>query len=98
MFARDALAKHIYSQLFSWIVKQINKSLEYIGERRSFIGVLDIYGFCLSKFYSIFFLIFLIISFSFETFEVNSFEQFCINYANEKLQQQFCQVTTKINQ
>uniref|UniRef100_A0A8C9PFL6 Unconventional myosin-Vb n=1 Tax=Spermophilus dauricus TaxID=99837 RepID=A0A8C9PFL6_SPEDA len=67
--ARNALAKHIYAQLFGWIVEHINKALHTSIKQHSFIGVLDIYGF--------------------ETFEVNSFEQFCINYANEKLQQQF---------
>ena len=78
MFSRDALAKHMYSQLFNWIVKQINKCLKATVKTHSFIGVLDIYGF--------------------ETFQVNSFEQFCINYANEKLQQQFCQHVFKLEQ
>ncbi|KAM8874944.1 unconventional myosin-Va isoform 2-T2 [Spinachia spinachia] len=68
--ARDALAKHIYGQLFAWTVRRLNSALRAHREpARSFIGVLDIYGF--------------------ETFDRNSFEQFCINYANEKLQQQF---------
>lgn len=67
--ARDALAKYMYAELFSWIVNMINRALEIVGDKHRFIGVLDIYGF--------------------ETFEINSFEQFCINYANEKLQQQF---------
>nr|XP_057931093.1 unconventional myosin-Va-like isoform X2 [Doryrhamphus excisus] len=66
---RDALAKHIYARLFSWIVGCINNVLKSAVKHHSFIGVLDIYGF--------------------ETFDINSFEQFCINYANEKLQQQF---------
>uniref|UniRef100_A0A673IQW0 Methyl-CpG binding domain protein 3b n=1 Tax=Sinocyclocheilus rhinocerous TaxID=307959 RepID=A0A673IQW0_9TELE len=68
--ARDALAKHVYEQLFTWTVQRLNSSLRAHREQpKSFIGVLDIYGF--------------------ETFDRNSFEQFCINYANEKLQQQF---------
>ncbi|XP_046682194.1 unconventional myosin-Va isoform X2 [Homalodisca vitripennis] len=79
MGARDALAKYIYAELFSWIVQIINRTLETSsGARHKFIGVLDIYGF--------------------ETFEINSFEQFCINYANEKLQQQFNQHVFKLEQ
>ncbi|CAH1990989.1 unnamed protein product [Acanthoscelides obtectus] len=69
IISRDALAKHIYAELFNWIVLVINKVLESNLPKHKFIGILDIYGF--------------------ETFETNSFEQFCINYANEKLQQQF---------
>ncbi|KAG5333500.1 MYO5B protein, partial [Acromyrmex charruanus] len=76
--ARDALAKHIYAELFNWIVTNINISLQSPSQPHCFIGVLDIYGF--------------------ETFEINSFEQFCINYANEKLQQQFNQHVFKLEQ
>ncbi|XP_062849399.1 unconventional myosin-Va [Trichomycterus rosablanca] len=75
---RDALAKHIYAKLFTWIVSQINKALHSSSKQHSFVGVLDIYGF--------------------ETFEINSFEQFCINYANEKLQQQFNMHVFKLEQ
>ncbi|XP_054163685.1 unconventional myosin-VI-like isoform X2 [Oppia nitens] len=66
--ARDALAKAIYSKIFDFIVKTINKSIPF-STSAHYIGVLDIAGF--------------------EYFENNSFEQFCINYCNEKLQQFF---------
>ena len=43
-FARDALSKHIYSRLFDWIVRELNKSLVSSSSKKKFIGVLDIYG------------------------------------------------------
>lgn len=43
--ARDALAKHIYGQLFTWTVQRLNSALRAQREKpKSFIGVLDIYG------------------------------------------------------
>ncbi|KAK8199579.1 class V myosin-like protein [Phyllosticta capitalensis] len=81
LVVRDSVAKYIYSSLFDWLVENINQSLateEVMGQVKSFIGVLDIYGF--------------------EHFAKNSFEQFCINYANEKLQQEFNQHVFKLEQ
>lgn len=43
--ARDALAKHIYSKLFQYIVNTINRNLINTRKEDNFIGVLDIYGF-----------------------------------------------------
>ncbi|XP_045867483.1 unconventional myosin-Ia isoform X2 [Meles meles] len=78
-YARDALAKNIYSRLFNWIVNRINESIKVgTGEKKKVMGVLDIYGF--------------------EILEDNSFEQFVINYCNEKLQQVFIQMTLKEEQ
>nr|XP_004650052.2 unconventional myosin-Ia [Jaculus jaculus] len=78
-YARDALAKNIYSRLFDWIVNRINESIKVgTGEKKKVMGVLDIYGF--------------------EILEDNSFEQFVINYCNEKLQQVFIELTLKEEQ
>ncbi|XP_027710858.1 unconventional myosin-Ia [Vombatus ursinus] len=78
-YARDALAKNIYSRLFSWIVNRINENIKVSDSaKKKVMGVLDIYGF--------------------EILEDNSFEQFVINYCNEKLQQVFIELTLREEQ
>jgi len=79
--ARDALTKVIYEKLFAWLVGCINSCLSASdllsqmtdAERRKVE----------SQFIGV------LDIFGFEVFEHNSFEQLCINYANESLQQQF---------
>uniref|UniRef100_A0A3P8WVG1 Unconventional myosin-Ib n=1 Tax=Cynoglossus semilaevis TaxID=244447 RepID=A0A3P8WVG1_CYNSE len=45
-YARDALAKNLYSRLFSWLVTRINESIKaQTKTRHKVMGVLDIYGF-----------------------------------------------------
>ncbi|KAI9922395.1 hypothetical protein PsorP6_002691 [Peronosclerospora sorghi] len=75
--SRNGLAKDIFSKIFDWLVSQINKSTANVGGS-SGVGA----G---SKFIGI------LDIFGFESLQVNSFEQLCINYTNEMLQQQFNQ-------
>ncbi|CAB1328685.1 unnamed protein product, partial [Coregonus sp. 'balchen'] len=45
-YARDALAKNLYSRLFSWLITRINESIKAQAKtRHKVMGVLDIYGF-----------------------------------------------------
>lgn len=72
-FGRDALAKAIYDRLFTWIIGRINKSIEVRNAMQKRLN--KVIG--------------VLDIYGFEVFDKNSFEQFCINYCNEKLQQLF---------
>ena len=71
---RDTFTKEIYNRLFGFLVKRMNLTLFDENIRRQVEDDDDIRH------------IGLLDIFGFECFKENSFEQFCINYANEKLQ------------
>uniref|UniRef100_A0AAY4DEE8 Myosin IXB n=1 Tax=Denticeps clupeoides TaxID=299321 RepID=A0AAY4DEE8_9TELE len=81
--ARDSMAKSLYSALFDWIVLRINHALLNKKDMEESVP-------CLS--------IGVLDIFGFEDFATNSFEQFCINYANEQLQYYFNQHIFKLEQ
>uniref|UniRef100_A0A1I8ID91 Myosin VIIa n=1 Tax=Macrostomum lignano TaxID=282301 RepID=A0A1I8ID91_9PLAT len=79
---KDALVKGIYGRLFVWIVIKINAAI-YKGRSAE-------------KYYQN--SIGVLDIFGFENFGVNSFEQLCINFANENLQQFFVRHIFKLEQ
>jgi myosin V len=78
--ARDAMAKMVYGEIFEWVVGRINESIKCDVE------VTNDKGRKVKRDLSF---IGVLDIFGFESFTINSFEQLCINYCNETLQQQF---------
>ena len=81
---RDALAKAIYTALFDWIVSRLNIFMQMDTP--------------LSEDDEDELFVGLLDVFGFENFEFNSLEQLCINFTNEKLQQQFIDALVKLQQ
>ncbi|XP_071464540.1 unconventional myosin-IXa isoform X5 [Marmota flaviventris] len=80
---RNSMAKSLYSALFDWIVFRINHALLNSKDLERNTKTLSI-G--------------VLDIFGFEDYENNSFEQFCINFANERLQHYFNQHIFKLEQ
>ena len=89
--ARDAVAKALYSSLFTWLVARLNKVCSGKASRRhhhqqrhrnsnshNIVSILDMFGF--------------------EDLPENGFEQLCINFANESLQYHFTKAVFKAEQ
>jgi len=84
-YTRDSLAKLIYARLFDWLVTRINIAID---------PALHMDKHLLKTAVSIG----VLDIYGFEIFDRNSFEQFCINFVNERLQQVFIENTLKSEQ
>jgi myosin-5 len=82
--AVEALIKATYGALFTHIVQRINASIASEHRPDQSVDELARIG--------------VLDIFGFESFDTNSFEQLCINYCNEALQQQFNRFVFKLEQ
>uniref|UniRef100_A0A670YNC3 Myosin ID n=1 Tax=Pseudonaja textilis TaxID=8673 RepID=A0A670YNC3_PSETE len=83
-YGKNAFAKAIYERLFCWIVMHINDGIAVKDYNSTVHGKNTVIG--------------VLDIYGFEIFDNNSFEQFCINYCNEKLQQLFIQLVLRQEQ
>jgi myosin-5 len=80
--ALESLIKTTYGAMFEHIVRRVNTFIAGASDRSPSQAA------CIG----------VLDIFGFESFEVNSFEQLCINYCNEALQQQFNRFVFKLEQ
>ncbi|KAH9371684.1 hypothetical protein HPB48_018268 [Haemaphysalis longicornis] len=95
VYGRDAFAKAsnprpfqpfmtaVYERMFCWIVGRVNEAIE-VRTNGTYGRKNTVIG--------------VLDIYGFEIFDNNSFEQFCINYCNEKLQQLFIELVLKQEQ
>lgn len=86
---RDALAKALYDKLFEWLITVVNDALE--AAQSVITQVPD--SSSGERLY-----IGVLDIYGFEIFERNGFEQLCINYVNEQLQQIFIEQVLRAEQ
>ena len=82
--SRESFSKALYDRLFTWIVGHVNAAIDPALIASQTHQNCTVIG--------------VLDIYGFEVFENNSFEQFCINYCNEKLQQLFIELVLKQQQ